>query len=165
MKVILIAAVTADGFIAKTAEHAADWSSGADKSHFVKVTKAAGVIIMGATTFKTIGRALPGRRNIVLSRSSKSIHPEVETTSEAPKALLERLATEGHDSVCIIGGSQIYSLFMAAGLVSELMLTVEPLVFGKGISLFNAPLETQLELLNSQRLGDNSVMLHYQVIK
>ena len=54
IKVFIIAAISADGFIAKDTNHPAMWTSKADKKRFIELTKRAGVVIMGATTFKTL---------------------------------------------------------------------------------------------------------------
>jgi dihydrofolate reductase len=51
MKVFLIAAVTADGFIGRDASHLADWTSPEDKKLFRKLTTEAGVVVMGSKTF------------------------------------------------------------------------------------------------------------------
>ena len=92
MKVFIIAAITADGFIGRDSTHTADWTGKEDKKVFVQLTKEAGTIVMGSATFKTIGRALPGRRNIVYSRDANSIQVEgVEVTNETPEVLVARL--------------------------------------------------------------------------
>ena len=67
MKVILMLAMTVDGKIARSTDHAADWTSKEDKKAFVEATKEAGAIIMGRNTFETIGRPLPGRLNLILT--------------------------------------------------------------------------------------------------
>ena len=67
MKLILMMAMTLDGIIAKNSNQLADWTSKADKKAFIAETKKHGVIIMGQTTFETIGRPLPGRLNLILS--------------------------------------------------------------------------------------------------
>ena len=69
MKIFIIAAVSADGYIAKDSHRPAMWTSKADKRRFIELTKRAGVIIMGSATYKTIGRPLKDRVNIVYSRS------------------------------------------------------------------------------------------------
>lgn len=164
MKTILVAALSADGFIARTADHGADWTGSSDKKMFVKLTKAMGNMVMGSTTFATIGRALPGRRTIVYTSRPESIDVEgVETTSEAPAELLRRLERDGATGVAICGGSHIYTQFMQAGLVQDLYLTYIPVVFGTGLTLFNAPLDTHMELVDTESLGEGTVMMHYRV--
>jgi dihydrofolate reductase len=164
MKVFIIAALTADGFIGRDAGHLADWTSPEDKKLFVSLTKQAGTMVMGARTFATIGKALPGRRTLVYTSKPEAFSVEgVEATNEAPEVLLQRLADEGVEQVAICGGASIYGLFMRAGLVDELYLTIEPVLFGAGITLFDAPTQTTLRLLESRPLNDNTVLLHYAV--
>lgn len=166
MKTFIIAAVTADGFIGKHAGHTADWTGGEDKKVFVQLTKEAGVIVMGSRTFGTIGRALPGRRNIVYTKHPELITAEgVETTTEPPAELLDRLTREGTQAIAICGGTSIYDLFMRAGLVDELYLTISPLLFGDGVRLFENSLEASLRLLDTSPVGTNSILLHYTVVK
>jgi dihydrofolate reductase len=164
MKVFIIAAQSQDGFIARSTHELADWTTSEDKKVFVRLTKAAGTMVMGSTTFHTIGRALPGRRTIVYTHHPETITvPEVETTSETPQALVKRLASEGAKELAICGGSAIYTLFMKAGLVDELYITVVPVVFGGGVPLFTEPIADELVLLDSEQLTDEVVLHHYAV--
>jgi len=163
MKIFIIAALSADGFIAKDQAHAATWTSKEDKQFFAKKTKEAGVVVMGSNTYKTIGRPLKERLNIVYSRQAL-IFPDVQVTQEYPEDLVARLEKQGFGEIAIIGGAQIYTLFMEAGLVDTLYLSVEPLIFGQGIPLFTKPLQTNLSLILQQRLGEQSLLLEYSVV-
>lgn len=164
MKTFIIAAITADGFIGRTVDHLADWSTKEDKQLFVRLTKEAGVIVMGAKTFATIGRQLPGRRMVVYTHHPETVIAEgVETTSEQPAILIKRLEFEGAHGVAICGGSQIYTLFTRAGLIDEAYLSIEPLLFGSGIKLFSDSLDVQMKLLESRQLNDHTILLHYNL--
>jgi len=166
MKVFIIAALTADGFIGRDSNHLADWTGHEDKKNFVRLTREAGVIVMGSRTFATLGRALPGRRTIVYTHNPAAITaPDVETTSEVPAILIKRLANEGAHGLAIIGGAAIYDLFMQAGVVDELYLTITPLLFGQGVPLLANKLETKLQLIESRELSDGAMLLHYAVVK
>lgn len=166
MKIILIAAVTADGFIGRTSGHTADWTSKEDKQLFVDVTKQAGVIVMGSKTFETLNRALPGRHTIILtSRPEDYATPEVEFTTEQPEELCSRLNAQGHKTLAVCGGAQIYQAFLNAGLVDELYITVEPFLFGKGVSLATDTLDLKLNLIETKKLNQNSVLLKYRVLR
>jgi dihydrofolate reductase len=165
MNVILIAAITADGFIGRTSGHAADWTSKEDKKLFVEVTKEAGTMVMGSRTFETIGRALPGRRSIVLTSRPQEYSTEgVEFTSESAGELVKRLGDEGIESLAVCGGANVYHQFMQAGLVTELYLTVEPVLFGAGVQLFSGELDVSMQLLSSEKLNDNVILLRYRVV-
>jgi dihydrofolate reductase len=163
MRVFIIAAVTADGFIGQDASHlSTKWTSEADKRVFGKLTKEAGTIVMGSRTYATIGRPLPGRRTIVCS--SHQIEG-AETTAETPKELVNRLASEGVKSLAVCGGAYVYTQFMQAGVVDDIYLDIEPVVFGKGIELFDNVISAKLKLLGSERLNDEGTTLnHYAVI-
>nr|AIA15095.1 Dihydrofolate reductase [uncultured bacterium] len=164
MKVILVAALSSDGFIARAASHGADWTGTADKKIFVKLTKAMGIMVMGSTTFATIGRALPGRRTIVYTSNPQSITAEgVETTTEPPLDLINRLEQRGATGVAICGGAQIYTQFMQAGLIQDFYLTHVPVVFGEGITLFSSPLDVHLDLVTSEPIGEGAVLMHYRL--
>lgn len=164
MKTTLIAALSADGYIGKSSAHLADWSSKEDKKLFIELTKRAGVIIMGRNTYDTIGKALPGRLNIVYT-SRPLNEPDIQTTTEPPTELLKRLEKEGYTEVAVCGGQAIYDLFLGEGLVDELSLTIEPVLFGTGLSLSYTAREVSLNLIEYKKLNDDTLNLHYKVIK
>jgi dihydrofolate reductase len=167
MKVFIIAAMSADGFIGYDVNHRSlDWRSKEDAAFFIKTTKEAGVIVMGSTTYNTfrVRQAPPGRRLIVYTSRPESITGAgVETTNEKPEALIKRLKSEGATAVAISGGATINKLFLDSGLVDELYLTIEPVLFGRGVPLFNDAVNERLLLLENRKLGDNTILLHYSI--
>lgn len=164
MKVYIIAAVSADGFIAKNSDELVNWSSHEDKKFFRETTKQTGVIVIGGKTYRTFKSPLPGRRNIVYSKQTVD-HPEVETTQEAPEKLIKRLAAEGIEELAICGGSSIYSMFLRAGVVTDLYLSVEPVMFGNGIPLYRGNFGVKLELQEMKKMNEHTILLHYKLIK
>jgi len=169
MKTILMMAMTVDGLIAKHADHLADWTSKADKKIFVEETKKAGVIIMGKTTYNTIGRPLPGRLNLILERNPDTSLNQpgiLEFTKTPPKQLLKDLDKRGYNSVILGGGPTINGIFLNKNLIDELWLTVEPKLFGEGMGLFkNADVNLDLELLEIKELDNNVFQLRYKIKK
>lgn len=92
------------------------WRLPEDLAHF-KRTTSGHAIIMGRKTFESIGRPLPNRRNIVVTRNHEWQHAGVETVTslDAARDLLnEELAF-------IIGGAEIYQQSM--DLANELIVT------------------------------------------
>lgn len=167
MNCFLIAALTIDGFIARHPGHiSTSWTSADDKKWFGQRTKQAGVVIMGAKTFATIGRALPGRLTVVYTRQAQtSSDPNVRFTNLSPAELLQQLEDENYSEVAICGGSSIYSMFMKLGLITKLYLTIEPVVFGAGVHLFSQDLEkVKLQLVQSSQLSDQTLLLEYDVV-
>jgi dihydrofolate reductase len=165
MKVILIAAISVDGYIARRDDELIDWTSKEDKKLFVELTKQAGVVVMGSKTFRTIGKALPGRHTIVYSR--QELHePNVELTQERPDQLIARLKrVDIAQTIAICGGRRVYDMFLKTDVVDELYLTIEPVVFGQGIHLADSPLNVPLRLIDHELLNESSVTLHYEVLR
>jgi dihydrofolate reductase len=131
MKVILLMAQTLDGKIGRNSGHFPDWTGKEDKRLFVRITKAAGVLIMGSKTYDTIGGPLPGRKNVVLTRdqSRRSDSPELVFTGKSPRVVLADLQAEGYTTVVLAGGTVVNTLFARQGLIDEIMLTICPLFF------------------------------------
>ena len=163
MKVFIIAAMSLDGFIGLNSDHLADWTSKEDKQLFVELTKEAGVMVMGSNTFQTIGRGLPGRKTIVYSRSMSldGVEGDVEVSALQPKELVQQLEQDGYQSVAICGGAQIYTMFLQAGIVTDLYISIEPLLFGSGISLAAGVERLDLRLVEHRLLNDQTLLLHY----
>jgi len=84
------------------------WHLPADLQHFKKTTLGKPVI-MGRKTYDSIGRALPGRLNIVVSRDPSLAIAGVTCVTSVEQALL---AAEGVEEVMIIGGATIYEHFL-----------------------------------------------------
>ncbi len=92
------------------------WHIPEDLAYFKQVTMGK-PIIMGRKTFESIGRVLPGRKNIVISRGEFS-HPGVIVYSSLAEAIA---ANQDAPELCIIGGGQIFK--EALPLANKLHLT------------------------------------------
>jgi dihydrofolate reductase len=115
MKVSMIAAMAKNRIIGK--ENQMPWHLPADFAWFKKCTMGKPVI-MGRKTFESIGRALPGRRNIVISRDASLTIDGVDTVVSIDEAL--ELVSDCQE-VMIIGGGSIYQSCLA--LATSLYLT------------------------------------------
>ncbi len=165
INVFIIGAISSDGFIAQNTSHSPmSWTSKDDKKRFVELTKRAGVVILGGNTFKTFPKPLKDRLNIVYSRTLLPTEG-IEVTSEDPKVLIKKLEERGFKEVAICGGSEIYTMFMNAGVVDHIHLTIEPVLFGTGMPLFNKPLELKLELVSTTHTESGTVFNDYKIIK
>lgn len=162
-------AASADGFITKHEDGLVDWTAKEDKKFFSKITKQAGVLIYGNKTFETFNKPLPGRLNIVMTRTPDSARNEkglLEFTNEEPDKLIARLDTQGFKKIIIAGGPQINKLFLDAGLVDEMYLTIEPIIFGSGKKILpESKLDQKLELIGNELLNDNVILLKYRFLK
>ncbi len=141
MDVILIAAVTVDGFIARHSNEVITWSE--DLSLFKKQTMGYPVI-MGSNTRNTLTVELSGRKVIVVHRE------------DDPEKVLSTLE---NDRCFVIGGGRTFTRF--APFLTRLYLTIHPLVFGKGIPLF-PELDSELRLRFVKKIAVNEAAGIYQ---
>jgi dihydrofolate reductase len=167
MKVVLLMAMTVDGKIAKDQHHFPDWTSSEDKRMFKAVTQKAGVLIMGSKTYDAIGRPLPDRKNIVLTRKKERWCDQgnLVFTGESPKALLSNLTKEGYSTVILAGGAKINYLFAVENLIDEIHVTFSPVIFGTGLSLIGGQVSMILELIDFKALNRHEIFARYRVVK
>ncbi|MEA2056168.1 MAG: dihydrofolate reductase family protein, partial [Patescibacteria group bacterium] len=83
----------------------------------------------------------------------------LRVTSVSPKELLAQLEEQGFKQLAVCGGSSIYQQFLEAGIVDELILTVEPALFGQGVNLFKKPLQKKLKLIESKQINNQGTLL------
>ncbi len=110
VKLSLIVAVAENGVIGK--DNGLPWKISSDLKYFKERTLGKPVI-MGRKTFQSIGRPLPGRVNIVITRDASFATDGVITALSLDMALDvgKNLAlTKGVEEVMVIGGAQIYNL-------------------------------------------------------
>ncbi|MCM1030573.1 MAG: dihydrofolate reductase [Oscillibacter sp.] len=81
------------------------WHLSADLKHFKALTTGHAVI-MGRKTFESIGKALPNRRNVVISRNPEFMAEGCEVTASVEDALA---LVAGEEEVFVIGGGRIYN--------------------------------------------------------
>ena len=108
MEVILIAAVGENGEMGHNNELL--WHLPGDLPRFKEITMGS-PIIMGRKTFDSIGRALPGRLNIVLTANQQWQADNV-SVADSIEAALEIAKENNSDKIFVIGGGQIYKLFL-----------------------------------------------------
>lgn len=166
MKVTMIMAMTVDGMIARHRNHFPDWTGKEDKRMFKALTTESGVIIMGSRTYETIGRPLPNRLNVVMTRRPERYEggENLIFTSDAPATILQKLSTKGYTEASLTGGATISSLFVKDRLIDEMMVTMLPLAFGQGLSLFKEPMDETLELISHRELEPGVLVLHYRFL-
>ncbi|MFI5306055.1 MAG: dihydrofolate reductase [Polyangiales bacterium] len=113
---MMVAAMTKNRVIGK--DGGIPWHHSEDSKHFRRVTQGHAVI-MGRATYDSIGKPLPKRRNIVISRAASLQLPGCEVTSSLAAAI--ELAREHDDEPCVIGGADIYAA--ALPFATRLVLT------------------------------------------
>jgi dihydrofolate reductase len=115
MKLAIIAVVARNGAIGRNNALLVHLSE--DLKHFKRTTLGC-PIIMGRKTFESIGRPLPGRRNIVVTRNGQWHAPGVETAASLDAALA---LLAGVPKAFVVGGGELYA--QALPMADELVLT------------------------------------------
>lgn len=101
------------------------WHLPADLKHFKAVTTGK-PIIMGRKTWESLGRPLPSRLNIVVSRQAGFVAEGAEVYPTLEKAMLranEWATAQQVAEIMLIGGAQLYSMALQANIVDKLYLT------------------------------------------
>jgi len=115
MIISLVAAMSEDRVMGR--EGKLPWHSPADLAHFKSITMGH-ALLMGRKTFDSIGRPLPGRRSIVLTRSRREIDG-----CEIARSLQEAItAAEGDEEIFVIGGGEVFR--EALPLCQRIYLTI-----------------------------------------
>ncbi len=173
MEVFIIAAITLDGYIGRTAsDRSFDWTTAEDKAEYISKIKESKHLVMGNTTLRIVKRFPVDTTVYAYTRQPEQFSAEglshaatYQPTFEKPSELVERLTASGVQQLAICGGASIYQQFLVAGVVNKLYLTIEPVLFGRGIKLFGESMENRLQLVESRVLNSHgSVWLEYDVL-
>ena len=114
LPIVLVLAVAENGVIGRN--NALPWDLPDDLQHFKKTTMGCPVL-MGRKTFESVGRPLPGRTNIVLTRDTAWQAPGVEVFQTLPQAIAradQQALLDGAPALCVVGGAEIYRLCLPA---------------------------------------------------
>lgn len=107
-KIVIVVATAANGVIGREGD--LPWRLSTDLKRFKALTMGKPVV-MGRKTWASLGRPLPGRPNIVISRDPNFAAQGAELASSLEAALdraRNHAAALGVDEICIIGGGEIY---------------------------------------------------------
>ena len=122
-RVVLVAAVARNGVIGRGPE--IPWRVPGEQAVFKRLTMGH-VLVMGRTTYESIGRPLPGRTTIVLTRDPAWSADGVLVAHDLDEALA--LAQDLPGEVMVAGGAQVYAAAMPVAteqLISEIPLEPE----------------------------------------
>lgn len=170
----MVAVISTNGKITRGLErNIYEWSSQEDKDHFAKLRDENNLIVMGSGTYEAVKSFIElslEKLRIVLTSSpekykNEEIKGQLEFTSESPRELYNRCMID-HTKMLLVGGAKVYSSFIKGGLVDEIYLTVEPVIFGKGKPLFaDGDFDVNLKLVSSKKLNKNGTLLLKYIVK
>lgn len=171
MNISVYLASSVNGMISNRA-NVPDWLSQEYEQGFAAICQRMKAVIMGKTTYEILSpEYLPLKDEgtlIVLTHdtAAEASQPNVIFTDETPHEIVGVLEARGHHEAVIIGGTQTVSEFVKSGLVDELYLVVEPVLFDAGLPLLSdVDADYRMTLLDVQKLNAHTVQLHYRLME
>lgn len=152
MAIIAIVAVDKNLAIGKGGK--LPWHYSADVKFF-KQTTTGNAIVMGYTTYESIGRPLPNRVNIVLSRSRQIDNADVKIMGSVDEVTEFARGYEG--DVFIIGGAQVYQSF--ADVIDKWLVTEVPIEVEGADTFLSEKLWDGFELTDTYELDDDGLVV------
>ncbi|MCH9657244.1 dihydrofolate reductase family protein [archaeon] len=166
-KVLVYLASSLDGYIARE-NGGIDWLPETAESGYDVFYNSIDTVIMGKTTYNqvlTFGEyPYKDKKSFVFTSSAQNKDENTEFVSDVEKFVKDGFPGAG-ENIWLVGGAQIIASFFNQGEVDEIIISIIPVLLGKGISLFkNLEKRTKLELVKTEKF-DQIVDLHYKVLK
>jgi dihydrofolate reductase len=170
MQCSVFIAASLDGFIARP-DGGIDWLARVERPGedygFQKFHDAIDTLIVGRKTYETaLGFAAwpyGGKRCIVLTHGARQARHGEEFHQGDPGALVARLTAEGCKRAYVDGGAVIQQ-FLAAGLITDLTVSIIPILLGEGVRLFGETgRDLPLQLVGSRAFDSGLVQLEYRL--
>jgi dihydrofolate reductase len=172
MTTSLYLAISADGLIAtlnRVSDEDSEWSESAWKCWCDHCTTSNNLIV-GRKTYTELTQIdasdilHPDHKVVVSSRDLDLADTWVQFPS--PKQAVDYLKSCGIENVIVGGGRQLGLAFVKDGLIDEIVLDIQPILFGSGTPLLGELDRCiQLELVNNEKLGHGAIRVHYKLLK
>lgn len=151
-----IAAISLDGKITPSQAKGSDWTSKEDKQQFYRELEKYDIFVVGKKTYQQYEKKLAQRNCIVFTRSIRRITEKSKKLSlfhGSPSSFKKYILQKKYRRVCVLGGAEIYTWFLKHKLLDEMVVTIEPIIFGKGVSLFRAGTQEELRIIRMKKIG------------
>lgn len=169
----MVAGISLDGKITDEYGDFSKYSSPEDKAFLQQKIHESDVLIMGRVTYEKHSKHGRSQKPvIVFTRSIEGLkiheekHSEVHFFHDKKEDLINLCDLLQYKVVTILGGAEIYHWFLEQNLVTDVYLTVEPILFEKGKNLLKGEylsVQKNWKLVSSQLLNQaGTTLLHYQ---
>lgn len=172
MTTSLYLCISLDGLIAtsnRVANEISEWSDSAWTGWCGRCT-ASGNLIVGRQTYSELMQIdasdiLDPQHKVVVSSQNLEL-ADTWVQCSNPEQAVEYLTSCNVDNIIVGGGRQLGLAFVKAGLIDEIVLDVQPILFGNGTQLLGE-LDSciQLELKNCEMLGHGAIRVHYKLLQ
>lgn len=174
-----------DGYITKHDGATTDWASPEDQKHFFGFLRSCDVSVMGGETYRASRSAILAevvarrdnqapdkarpRRKVVWTRepdtyAADAVPGLLEFTNEPLGEIVSTLRRDGHQRCAVLGGGELYGAMLAADLIDEILLTLEPVAFGTGVRHTGTGhvINGRFSLADVKRLNADTLLLTYR---
>lgn len=164
LRITAFVATSIDGRISLNKKTLPDWTSKEDWQFFQRSLKKMDAVVVGRNTYEAARTRLKKRNTYVLTRSITRTYRKGSVTFINPDTVDIIKILGHHSSIAILGGSSVYGMFFEQNLIDELYVTIEPLVFGHGISMVeNCTITSRFLLCCVRKLNRHgTVLMHYK---
>jgi Dihydrofolate reductase len=170
-KVILYIAQSLDGFIARE-DNDISWLSVIQQKDedygYGEFVKSIDTVIMGRKTYEKVlsfGIEYPhkDKKSYILSKTVKGSKDNLEFYNDSIEFLIEKLKNVKGKDIFIDGGAEIVKEFRSKNLIDQYIISIVPIMIGKGIRLFKeTDAENKLKLLDYKVFSSGLVQLKYE---
>ena len=164
------AATSLDGYIA-TEDGGVDWLTPFQSEQdpgFFDFYGSVQALLMGSHTYEFALKAetwpSPDKRTWVFSkRHLRIMDPSISLTTQSPRAFMKTLQGEKIKQAWLMGGGALASSFRAEGLISHYVVSIMPVILGRGIPLFAASnTRTPLRMTETKSRKNGVVQIRYE---
>lgn len=162
---VAFVAASVDGRISLLSKTPPDWASKEDWKFFQKSLKRFDAVVVGRNTYHAAADRLRQRNTFVLSSRLAAIKRRGTVTFVNPDSVNLGQLFQEYKTVAVLGGGAVYRFMLERGLLDEIFVTIEPLIFGRGKEMFVGGTQTaRLHLVSVKRLNrKGTLLLHYQI--
>ena len=170
-EVVYYVAASLDGYIA-TPDGGVEWldpfQSGSEDYGYSAFYDSVDAVLLGSRTYvQSLGFGewpYPDKPCWVFSGSINSSVPDgVTVTDRSPREVVSELSERDVTRAWLVGGGSLAASFRDAGLITELIVSIMPVILGGGVPLFAVPgPRTRLHLTDSTVYGDGVTQLVYR---
>jgi len=168
-KVVLFVASSLDGFIAGT-DGNTDWLFTDGDFGYHEFYDSISTTLMGHNTYKFLLQLdyfpYPDKKNYVFTYNEREPdHNPVTFVTGDVAEFVSNLKLKNEGNIWLIGGGQINSILLNAGLIDEMIISIHPIALGQGIPLFKDKNLNSLpfKLTNSQVYDRGLIQLTYSI--
>jgi dihydrofolate reductase len=163
MYITTVDVMSANGRIAKDDDDKHAWTSEDDWDHFKTLAGQHNLLVMDLETYQMVQpEPEADRLRMIVTTQPKlqvDIPGQLEFVNYTPKTLVQKLTARGYKKMLLVG-RQTNAAFLQAGLVNEVIITIEPIMFGGGKVLLEAPgLTVDLHLVSIEQLNTKGTLL------